>query len=119
MNTQSKSGDNMATIQVTRELLQVLDTYDRAFGSVTAESESDKSIVDEYKKAYDMILETFKKLGVVEVATVGTEFNYELHQAVMQKPSEEFEEGFVSEELQKGFKIGDELVRAAMVVVAA
>ena len=54
-----------------------------------------------------------------EVETVGTEFDYEVHQAVMQKPSEEYDEGIVCEELQKGFKIGDTLVRAAMVVVAA
>jgi molecular chaperone GrpE len=46
------------------------------------------------------------------------EFDYEFHQAVMQKPSEEYEEGIVCEELAKGFKLNDQLIRAAMVVVA-
>jgi molecular chaperone GrpE len=66
-----------------------------------------------------MVLQTFQSLGVELVPTVGLEFDYENHQAVMQKPSVEYEEGIVCEELQKGFRCGDVLVRAAMVVVAA
>lgn len=119
MNTQSKKGDNMATIQVTRQMLEVLDNYDRAFGAVTPSTDEEKAIEAEYKATYDMILDTFGKLGVEEVATLGTEFDYEVHQAVMQKPSDEYEEGIVCEEFQKGFKLGNELVRAAMVAVAA
>jgi len=109
----------MATVQVTREMLNVLDTFDRAFGVVTPETDEESAIEAEYKEAYNMILETFAKLGVEEVETVGKEFDYELHQAVMQRASEDYEEGIVCEEYQKGFKLGDQLVRAAMVAVAA
>lgn len=109
----------MATVQVTRAMLDALDNFDRAFGVVSAETDDEKAIEAEYREAYDSILETFKKLGVEEVETVGKEFDYELHQAVMQRPSEHYEEGIVCEELQKGFKLDDTLVRAAMVVVAA
>jgi molecular chaperone GrpE len=119
MNTQNNAGDNMATVLVARQLLGVLDIYDRAFTAITANTDEEKAIQAEYKEAYDMVLETFERLGVKQVETVGIEFDYENHQAVMQKPSDEYEEGIVSEELQKGFRCGDQLVRAAMVVVAA
>jgi molecular chaperone GrpE len=118
MNSQSKNGDGMATVQVARHMLDALDNFDRAFGSVEAESDFEKEVEAKYKAAYDLILETFKKLGVEQVETVGVEFDYEFHQAVMQKPSEEYEEGIVCEELAKGFKLNDQLIRAAMVVVA-
>lgn len=119
MSVQSKKGDSQATIQVVRNMLKFLDNSDRAFGSVTAETEEEKAIEAEYKETYQSILKTFEKLGVEAVETVGTEFDYEVHQAVMQRPSEDHEEGIVCEELQKGFKLGDVLVRAAMVAVAA
>jgi molecular chaperone GrpE len=117
MNTQSNKSDDMATSQVVREMLAVLDNFDRAFGQVTASNDEEKAIEAEYRKAYADVLEIFKKLGVEEIETIGTEFNYEVHQAVMQKPSEDYAEGIVCEELQKGFKIGDTLIRAAMVAV--
>jgi molecular chaperone GrpE len=119
MSSQSKKGDSLATLQVVRNMLKFLDNSDRAFGSVTAETEEEKAIEAEYKETYQTILKTFEKFGVEPVETVGIEFDYEVHQAVMQRPSEDHEEGIVCEELQKGFKLGDVLVRAAMVAVAA
>jgi molecular chaperone GrpE len=119
MSTQNKAGDSMATINVVREMLDALDNCDRAFGAVTAETDEEKAIEAEYKEAYESILAIFEKLGVTEVETVGKEFDYEVHQAVMQRPVEGFEEGVVCEAYQKGFIIGDTLIRAAMVAVAA
>jgi molecular chaperone GrpE len=117
MNVQSNANNDVATSQVVRSMLAVLDNFDRAFGQVTAETEAEVAIENEYKQVYGEILEIFKKLGVEEVPTVGTEFNYEIHQAVLQKPSADFEEGVVCEELQKGFRINNTLIRAAMVAV--
>jgi len=119
MASQGEGKNDQATLKVAREMLSVLDNYDRAFGAVTAETDADKAVEAEYQGTYDLILSTLEELGVEEVPTVGTEFDYEIHQAVMQKPTDEFEEGFVCEEFQKGFKIGSSLVRAAMVAVAA
>ena len=119
LNEQSKKGGSMATVQVAREVLKVLDNYDLAFGAINAETESQMAIEQEYRQSYADILKVLADLGVEEVQTVGTEFDYEVHQAVMQKPSDEFDEGIVCEEFQKGFKLGDTLIRAAMVSVAA
>lgn len=96
-----------------------MDNFDRAFGVIKPETEADGAIAAEYKVLYDSIIATFEQFGVEKVSTVGTEFDYEVHQAVMQIPSEEYEEGFVCQELQPGYKIGDKLIRAAMVAVAA
>jgi molecular chaperone GrpE len=119
MSTQNKAGDSMATINVVRELLDLLDNCDRAFGAVVAETDEQKAIEAEYKEAYQSILAVFEKLGVKEVETVGKEFDYEVHQAVMQRPVDGFEEGIVCEAYQKGFILEETLIRAAMVAVAA
>ncbi|CAB9500470.1 Protein GrpE [Seminavis robusta] len=119
LGNQNKQGDVRATVQVAREMLSVMDNFDRAFGAVTPESPEDEAVEAEYKATYEQILDTFKELGVTTVETVGTEFNYEFHQAVMQIPSDGFEEGIVCDELQKGFVLGETLIRPAMVAVAA
>jgi molecular chaperone GrpE len=118
MTTQNQQGDTMATTQVVREMLEVLDNFDRAFGVIEATTDEEKAIEAEYRGVYQSILDVFDKLGVKEVETVGTEFDYEVHQAVMQRPSDEYEEGIVVEEFQKGFVLEDTLIRAAMVSVA-
>ncbi|GAX29484.1 molecular chaperone GrpE [Fistulifera solaris] len=118
MNEQSKGGDSMATVQVARNMLNVLDNFDRAFGAVQPSNDEELAIEAEYKGTYQMMLDAFAEMGVEEIPTVGVEFDYQVHQAVMQKPSDEYEEGIVCEEFQKGFKCGDSLVRAAMVAVA-
>jgi molecular chaperone GrpE len=119
MASQNKQGDVMAIREIVREMLEVMDNFDRAFMAVAAETDEQKEIEVAYKEVYQSMLDTFEELGVTPVPTVGIEFDYELHQAVMQKPSDEYEEGIVSEELQKGFILGETLIRAAMVAVAA
>jgi len=110
--------DSKSTADIVVKVLSVIDNYDRAFGSVTPSTDEEKEIESAYKETYAKILETFEKLGVKEVETVGAEFDYEIHNAVMQKPSEDYEEGFVCEELTKGYVLDETLIRAAMVVVA-
>lgn len=119
MAGQSNTRDMEVVRRVVREMLGLLDNFDRAFGVVKPDNEEQKMIEAEYKEAYQMVMDVIKSLGVEEVPTIGIEFDYELHQAVMQKPGTDFEEGTVCEEFQKGFKIGDSLIRPAMVAVAA
>jgi molecular chaperone GrpE (heat shock protein) len=84
-------------------ILELLDNFDWAYGIIKPETDAGRAIEEEYKAAYQSILEVFEKLLWVaaEVGTVGHEFNYELHQAVMQIPGtdyNEFQNGFVIEE---------------------
>ena len=119
MSGQNEQADTMAIREVVREMLEVMDNFDRAFQAVKPETPDEEAIEAEYKLVYQSFLDTFEKLGVKQVETVGKEFDYELHQAVMQRPSDEYEEGIVMEEYQKGFIMGETLIRAAMVAVAA
>ena len=63
-------------------------------------------------------MNAFGKMGVEKIEAVGAEFNPNFHAAVMQEESEEFESGFVTKELQKGYKMGDKVIRPSTVVVA-
>ena len=107
-----------ATIEVATRILDVLDNYDRAFQAVEAATDEEEEILATYRKTQDMVVEAFAELNVTRIATVGEEFDYELHQALMQIPSEEHEEGIVCQEMALGWKCGDRLIRPAMVAVA-
>ena len=119
MSNQNQGADDAAVQLVVIQMLEILDNFDRAFGAVQPANDEEMAVEQEYRQVYDDILAHMDELGVRTIETVGTEFNYEYHQAVMQRPSDEYEEGIVCDELQKGFVIGDKLIRAAMVSVAA
>ena len=97
-----------------KQLLPILDNIDRA-------AATDKENPD-YIKGIEMIVKQFEgvaaNLGITEVATVGDTFNPELHEAVMHVEDENLAENVIAEVLQKGYKIGDTVIRAAMVKVA-
>ena len=105
MTEQNQEGDSDAKVRVVKGILDLLDNFDRASGVIVPETEEEKVIEAEYKQAYQDILDQFAKMGVTEVPTLGQEFDYELHQAVMQMPGTEYEEGYVCQEFQKGFII--------------
>ena len=103
-----------AKANVIKELLPILDNIDRAN---TAEKGT-----PEYIKGIEMIVKQFEslgeKLGISEVAKVGDTFDPNFHDAVMHIEDETLGENVIAEVLQKGFKIGDTVIRPAMVKVA-
>lgn len=117
MSDDMKMGKTQAVFDVAKTMLEFLDNIDRATKSVTVDSDAEKEVEAEYRKSYDMYLAAFTKLGISQIETVGKEFDYTFHQAIMQKPSDEYEEGFVCEEFEKGFVIGEMLIRPALVAV--
>ncbi len=104
-----------ATAACMTELLPVLDNFDRAL-SVT------DSDVEAYKKGMEMIntsfLEILKKLGVEAFGKVGEEFDPNFHNAVMHIEDEAMDKNVIAEVFSKGYKLGDKLLRPAMVKVA-
>ena len=118
MTEQNQVGDSDAKVRVVKGILDLLDNFDRASGVIVAETDVEHTIEAGYKQAYQDILDQFATMGVTEVETLGTEFDYELHQAVMQMPGTEYEEGVVCKEFQKGFIMDESLIRPAMVAVA-
>lgn len=106
-----------ASAKLIGELLPVFDNFGRALA--TEQPADDAS---SFVKGVDMIFRQFegvlKAEGLTVMETVGQPFNPEFHQAVMQVESDEYEEGFVVEELQKGYLLKDKVLRPAMVKVS-
>lgn len=103
-----------AKVGIIKQLLPILDNIDRA---ALAEKES-----AEYIKGIELIVKQFEalagNLGIEEIAKVGDEFNPNFHEAVMHIEDDTLNENCIVEVLQKGYKLGDTVIRAAMVKVA-
>ena len=97
------------------ELLPMLDNFDRALGVTDSDFES-------YKKGVEMIYqgfcETLKKLGVEAFGEEGDEFDPNFHSAVMHVEDESLGENVLAQVFSKGYKLGDKVLRPAMVKVA-
>lgn len=70
------------------------------------------------KNLYRQFVDFLRNIGVDVVPTVGTPFDPNVHEAIMKEPSSEVADGTVLMEFRKGFKIGDKLLRPAMVKVS-
>ena len=97
------------------ELLPVLDNFERALGTQDADAES-------LKKGMEMIFagfqETLKKLGVEAFGEPGDKFDPNIHNAVMHIEDDAFGENEIAAVFSKGYKLGERILRPAMVQVA-
>mmetsp|Transcript_30960 Transcript_30960/g.68580 ORF Transcript_30960/g.68580 Transcript_30960/m.68580 type:complete len:277 (-) Transcript_30960:699-1529(-) len=103
---------------VVTSLLPVVDNFELARTQVKAETEGELKINNSYQGLYKQFVDFLRNLGVEAVPTVGTPFDPNFHEAIMREPSSEFGDGIVSMEFRKGFKLGDKLLRPAMVKVS-
>ena len=101
---------------VIEKLLPVVDNFERGLATVP-EEEKDTPFVDGMNKIYKQLMTELDNMGVKPIEAVGKEFDPNLHKAVMQVESEEFESGIVAQELQKGYTYRDTVVRHSMVAV--
>lgn len=103
-----------ATAKAALEVISVIDNFERAMAAECSD--------EGYKKGVEMIYgqftEVIKKLGVEEIEALGKEFDPNFHNAVSQVEDENFGENTVSQVYQKGYRLGDKVIRCAMVVVA-
>lgn len=99
---------------VVEKFLPVMDNFQRALDSAEEKNPFYEGVAM-VKKQMDEVLTA---LGVEEIKAVGEEFNPELHNAVMHVDDEEAGENIIVEEFQKGYKIGDRVIRHSMVKVA-
>ena len=94
--------------------LPVYDNLERALKQQTADEAYAKGVEMTMKGLQDAL----SGLGVEQIPALGETFDPNLHNAVMHIDSEELEENVIAQVFQKGFKIGDKIVRFAMVQVA-
>jgi molecular chaperone GrpE len=104
--------------EVLIEMLSVLDNFERAILSVSKTAEEDA-----LKLGFELIYKQFKdiltRMGIEPVESVGQFFDPHVHEAVTIEQTSEHEANTVIEEFQKGYKLGDQLLRPAQVKVAA
>lgn len=103
-----------ATMKAVSEILSVIDNFERALAVETPDENFKKGI----QMIFNQYLEILKKLGVSEIQAEGAQFNPEFHHAVQQIENEELGENVVATVFQKGYMLGDKVIRPSMVVVA-
>ena len=98
-----------------KQLLPVVDNLERA----VAQESSDETLMTGVKLVHKQLMETLEKRGVELIDRPGEKFDPNLENAVMQGTADEGEPGTVCAVLQKGYKMGDFVLRHAMVKVVA
>ncbi len=101
---------------VIEKILPVIDNFERGFATVDPSDEED-AFVGGMRMVYKQLMTELENIGVTPIEAVGLEFDPNLHNAVMQVQSEEYESGIVAQELQKGYTYRGNVVRYSMVAV--
>lgn len=103
---------------VIEKILPVIDNFERGFATVE-EADAEDAFVKGMNQVYKQMMDELEKIGVKPIEAIGTEFDPNLHNAVMQVESEEFESGIVAQEFMKGYTYRDSVVRHSMVGVVS
>ena len=106
----------MGAKNVIEKILPVVDNFERGFATVDPADEND-AFVGGMRMVYKQLMTELENMGVKPIEAVGQEFDPNLHNAVMQMESDEYESGFVAQELLKGYTYHDTVVRYSMVAV--
>ena len=109
--TAARSGKREIILQ----LLEVLDGFDRALQHV---DDAPSSVSEGLQLLHRKLLSLLEAQGVTPLQSLGETFNPELHDAIGTVKSEDVEPGTVAEEMQRGYRWGDDLLRPARVRVA-
>lgn len=101
---------------VIEKMLPVVDNFERGLAAIP-ESEKGSSFAEGMNMIYKQLMAELENLDVRVIEAVGVEFNPDLHNAVMQVESEEYEAGIIAQEMQKGYTYRDAVIRYSMVGV--
>ena len=106
----------LANERLLSELLPILDDLERALAAVAEHEEA--SVEEGVRLVHRSLVSVLERHGLKEIDTSG-KFDPHVHEALLAQPVEEAEEGAVVDVVQKGYAIGDRVVRPARVIVAA
>jgi molecular chaperone GrpE len=110
-STAARSGKR----EIMLSLLEVLDGFDRALSHIRDEP---SSVAEGLQALHRKLLGLLEAQGVTPLQSLGETFNPELHDAIGSFQSEKFEPGTVADEVQRGYRWGDDVLRPARVRVA-
>jgi molecular chaperone GrpE len=105
----------LANERLVKELLPILDDLERALNA--AEEHEEAQLEEGVRLVHRSLASLLERQGVQEIATAG-KFDPHVHEALLAQPSEGAEQGDVLDVIQKGYKLGDRVVRPARVIVA-
>jgi len=108
------------TGKILKKILPVVDDFERAQLQISPKTDGEASIHRSYQSVYKQLLKCLKETGVVRMECVGQEFDPNFHEAIIQEPSTEHEEGLITEELRPGYLVSDDRVlRHSLVKVSS
>jgi molecular chaperone GrpE len=125
MDREKKRRHEAGKVTVLESMLEVLDDFERSLEAAREldDAEDAESAYESLKGGVEMVFRKFQdeleSLGVEPIEAEGEPFDEQLHEAMMRQPSEEAEPGTVLQEIQKGYTMGDRVLRHSRVVVAA
>ncbi|MCI9631313.1 nucleotide exchange factor GrpE [Thomasclavelia cocleata] len=99
------------------QLLPVVDNFERSL-TVENPSEEIKNFLKGYEMIYNQLMQVLQSQGVEVIKTEGEEFDPNFHQAVMTVKDDNFKSNMIVEELQRGYKLKDRVIRASLVKVS-
>lgn len=116
--TQKEKEDlgNVIKQDVLKSLLPIIDNLERALAAETVDAESLKKGVE---MVYSQLIQTLRDKGLKAIETEGQKFDPTFHQAVMRVQNPELDDGTIAAELQRGYMVGDTVIRPSMVQVVA
>ena len=100
-----------------KKMLEVLDNFERGLKAIETVDDCEK-IKECYNLAYKNFTDVLTKAGLETIKAEGEVFDPNFHEAVMQTPSNDVPEHTIIAELQKGYKLGDKVLRPTLVNVA-
>lgn len=107
-----------ATVEVLSKLLPILDDFGRALDNVP-ETIAGDSWFDGVALVHRKLQGILEEENIERIEAVGAPFDPNYHEAVLQEESDQYESGIIVKELQSGYRLGERVIRPAMVVVAA
>ena len=114
------SAEGRGLARLARELLPALDNLDRALAAAEAQPENaDHHLTDGIRLVQREMSGALERVGIVQDAPHGEAFDPHRHEAIAQQPSDDAESGTIIEVYSPGYLLGDEVLRAAKVVVAS
>jgi molecular chaperone GrpE len=115
---ETAAAQERGVVKLALELLPAVDNLDRALEATDGSSDSE-NLVSGLKLVHAGVLAALARVGIEPYTPKGERFDPQLHEAVAQQPVEGVEPGTVAEVYQRGYRLGDSVLRPARVVVAA
>lgn len=124
MQREKKRRHEAGMLEVIEPILEVLDDFERSLDAAEdlQENQDAETAYESLRGGVEMVFrkfrDTLERLGVEPIQAEGGPFNEELHEAMMRQPSDEAEPGTVLQEIRKGYRMGERVIRHSRVVVA-